>query len=72
MAWNIIQNAAGDFELYDAGVGTTGGAVVPAIVLGRGTTDTDKTFIGLRDSAGGLKYLTITATGAVVAATTRP
>lgn len=68
--WNIRQS--GDFVLDDGQAGATGGAVVPAISFGRGTTDTDITFITMRNAAGTIYYLYVSATGALTVASARP
>lgn len=72
MAWNIVQNESGQFELRDDKAGATAGVANPAISLGRGTTDTDITWISLRNAAGTRYYLYVSATGALTVATAIP
>ena len=69
MGWNIKQNADGTASLVDGFAGRPDDAVV----FGRGATDNDITFIGLRNSAGTLVYVsTDTAGTAIVVSTTKP
>lgn len=72
MGWNIVQTNAGTFELRDDKPGATGGVLNPSIALGRGTTDTDITWLSLRNAAGTRYYIYVSATGALTAATAIP
>ena len=69
MGWNIRPRDDGDGELVDG----KDGKPEPAVIIGRGTTDNDITFIGLRNSAGTLVYISPNTAGTGVdASTTRP
>lgn len=67
MGWDIRQRDDGDWELTD------GKSVDPPMLIGRGTTDADITFIALRNSAGTLVYISPNTAGTGVdVSTTRP
>lgn len=69
MGWNIKQNDDGTVTLTDLfpGVPTDG------VIFGRGATDTDITFVALRNSAGTLCYVyPATAGNAITVSTTKP
>ena len=51
MGWNIKQLDNGDAELTDDE------STAPALLIGRGTTDTDVVFIALRNTDGELAYI---------------
>ena len=51
MGWNLKQLDNGDAELTDDE------SSAPAMLIGRGTTDTDVVFIALRNSDGELAYI---------------
>lgn len=69
MGWNVKQLDNGDVELTD----DQGGANAPAVIFGRGTTDTDVTFLALRNSDGELTYiLPNAAQNAIVVQAGRP
>lgn len=59
MGWNIAQRGDGDWELTDGETGKPR----PPMIIGRGTTDTDITFIALRNSAGNLIYISPNTAG---------
>jgi len=69
MGWNIKQNGDGTVTLTD----NYSTLPVDGVVIGRGTTDTDITYIALRNSAGTLCYIyPATAGNAIVVQTTVP
>lgn len=69
MGWNIKQNADGTSSLVDG----FSGKPDDAVQFGRGATDTDITFVALRNSAGTLCYVyPDTAGTAIVVSATKP
>lgn len=70
MSWNIKQEAAGGvFVLTDS----TDAAKDPPVEVGRGVTDTDITYIALRNASGTKVYIYPDAAGtAITVSTTKP
>ncbi|OWJ67443.1 hypothetical protein [Inquilinus limosus] len=69
MGWNIKQNADGTVSLVDGAAGKPDDAVI----FGRGATDTDITWLALRNATGVLTYIYPNATAdGVTVANTKP
>jgi len=70
MAWNLKQLDNGDLEFSDLYESKT----PPNVIIGRGTTDTDVSFVGVRDKGGTLRYIypATSAGGTVFCTTSRP
>jgi len=69
MGWNIKQNDDGTVTLTDL----FPGAPVGGVTFGRGATDTDITFLSLRNSAGTECFIyPATAGNAITVSTTKP
>lgn len=77
MSFNLVQKDDASFELLASGASVnTEVRVVFAdgvdVEMGRGTTDTDQTYIALRSPDGTKRYLVISDADAVSASTSRP
>jgi hypothetical protein len=78
MAWNLVQDADGSARLVADGGGSHATDVTIEFAtgveaeIGRGTADTDITYIALRAADGSKRYLTLTNANATAVSATRP